>query len=97
MKIHRVIYLTNTNWLLDENKNTVNWWLVDLTEESRYRYLKYIDNKKSNNGTWWMWSKVSCAFDVLEKWAYESIIANSSKWLDCLKEFDLISTRFKRK
>ena len=97
MKIHRVIYLTNTNWLLDENKNTIIWWLVDLIEESKYWYLEYIETEKSNNWTWWMWSKVNCAFEVLEKWAFESIIANSNTWLDCLNDEHLFSTKFKRK
>lgn len=96
LKIHRVIFLTNTNWLLDVNWDTVIWWKVDLSDVNcRENYLSHIETKKSNNGTWWMDSKVNCAFEVLEKGATESIIANSSTWLKCLSIDDYSSTRFK--
>lgn len=92
IRINRVIFLTNTNWLLDESQNTVRWWVVD--SNSKVKYLEYVEIKKSNDWTWWMDSKINCAFEVLEKWAEESIIANSSSWLDCLEENADLCTKF---
>lgn len=96
MRANRVIFLTNTNGLLDSNWETVIWWIVDIeSNKDRELYLSHIEIKKSNNGTWWMSSKVNCAFDVLDKWASESIIANSKFWLDCLSDNNK-STSFRK-
>lgn len=93
--VHRVIFLTNTNWLLDENQNTVIWWIVNLDDDSsKEKYLNHVESKKSNAWTWWMESKVECSFEVLRKWAKESIISNSASWLDCLEDDDFLSTKF---
>ncbi len=98
IKVKRVIFLTNTNWLLDERWETVKWWEIDISDNySIDRYLAYIEKWKSDNGTWWMWSKVDCAFQVLSKWARESIIANSNSWLSCLTNEDYMSTKFLKK
>lgn len=95
LKIQRVIYLTNTNWLLDKNKNTVSWWKIFLKNINleKEKYIKYIIEWKSDNWTWWMWSKIDCAFAVLKNWVKESIIANAKNWLLCLKN-DYESTKF---
>jgi len=43
-KVHikRVIYLTNTHWLLDENWTTVLWWKI-LWEENKNYYRSFIN------------------------------------------------------
>lgn len=98
IRVKRVIFLTNTNWLLDDKWQTIQWWEIDISDNySIDRYLAYIEKWKSNNGTWWMWSKVDCAFQVLSKWASESIIANSNSWLGCLINDDYMSTKFVKK
>ena len=90
MEIKRVIYLTNTNWIFDENKKTVKWGevLLDNIEEEKKKYFKYILDDKSKAWTWWMLSKLKCSFEVLKFRVEESIIANSKKWLSCLENKD---------
>ncbi len=83
IKIKKVIFLTNTNWLLDDNKNTVLWWKA-FSEKEKSFYKSFVKKEKSSAWTWWMESKLDCAFEVLEFWAKESIIANSRDWLDFL-------------
>ena len=84
LSIERVIYLTNTNWLLDENKKTVLWWKISCDADKKH-YLKYVKDWKSSAGTWWMKSKLDCSFSVLDFWVKKSIIANAKNGLSCLE------------
>ena len=90
--VKRVIYLTNTNWLLDENKNTVLGWKIN-SEENKNYYRSFVKDDKSSSWTGWMGSKVDCSFEVLKYWVEESIIANAKDWLNCLKS-DVSCTKF---
>lgn len=94
--VNKVIYLTNTFWLLDENKNTVLWWEISLIniDLEKEKYLGYVETNKSDAWIGWMWSKVNCAFEVLKFWAKQSIISSAKTWLDCLKNDYDKSTRF---
>ncbi len=83
-KIKRIIYLTNTNWLLDEKYNTVSWWEVK-TEDNKNYFRSFVNNNKSKCWIWWMMSKLNCWFQVLNYWVREAIIANAKDWLDCLE------------
>jgi len=88
IQIKRVIYLTNTNWLLDSNKNTVLWWKINLEEEKDF-YRNFVQKwEKSSAWTWWMESKLNCAFECLLEKSWESIISNSKFWLDFLISWD---------
>jgi len=87
-KVHikRVIYLTNTHWLLDENWTTVLWWKI-LWEENKDYYRSFINiDNTSLSWTGWMLSKIDCAFRVLDFWVQESVIANAQEWLKCLDD-----------
>ena len=84
IEVQRVIYLTNTDWLLDENKNTVLGWIIKSEEDEKY-YKNFVKTWTSSSWTGWMESKVDCGFNVLKKWAKEVIIANAKNWLSCLK------------
>jgi len=83
--IKRVIFLTNTDGVLDENKNRVsgNMNIKDIWIE-REKYLAYVHTKDSENGTGWMESKINSALDCLEFGVIEGVIANAEKWLDFL-------------
>ncbi len=96
IKIKRVVYLTNTDGLLNKYGEVVLWWKIYLNNLSKEKnkYLKYIKVNKSNNGTWWMWSKIICAFKVLEYWIKESIISNAKYWLECLENRNKGYTKF---
>ena len=91
-KIKRVIYLTNTNWLLDENKKTVLGWKINSEEDKNY-YRNFVEKSKSNSWTGWMESKLNCGFEVLKNWAKEAIISNAKEWLECLLNWKK-STKF---
>jgi len=85
-RIKRIIYLTNTNWLLDQNWNTVSGWEISNIEEKRSFYKWFIKtDEKSKRWTWWMWSKIDGCFDWINLWVKEAIIANSENWLWCLE------------
>jgi len=81
--IKRVIYLTNTNWLLDKKKKTVSGWKINSTKDKNC-YKKFIEKDKSNSWTWWMESKLNCSFKVLEYWVKKSIISNAKYGLEYL-------------
>ena len=84
INIKRVIYLTNTNWLLNKEKNTVLGWKIKSEEDKNY-YKKFVEENKSNSWTWGMKSKLDCGFKVLEYGVGEVIISNAKNWL---KYFD---------
>ena len=92
INIKRVIYLTNTDWLLDKNKKTVLWWKINSKKEEE-KFRSYVEDSKSASWTWWMGSKLNCSFEVLKKWVEKSIISNAEKWLKCLKD-EIDSTVF---
>jgi len=83
--VKRVIYLTNTNWLLDKEKNTVLGWKISSENDKSY-YMNFVEKDKSNSWTGWMESKLDCSFKVLEYGVWESIISNAKKWLECLSK-----------
>ena len=91
-KIKRVIYLTNTNWLLDKNKNTVLGWNINSEDDKNY-YKNFVEKTTSNSWTGWMESKLNCGFEVLENWVKEAIISNAKEWLECLLNWKK-STKF---
>jgi len=91
-EIKRVIYLTNTNWLLDKNKETVLGWKINSEEDKNY-YRNFVETSKSNSWTGWMKSKLNCGFEVLGYWVKEAIISNAKKWLECLLNWKK-STKF---
>ncbi len=86
-KISKVFYLTNTDWVLDENKKTVGWYdNLDITCECEVNRIKqqllcYIDNSTSDNWTWWMWSKILSGLECLKYWVDWVYICNSENWL----------------
>ncbi len=92
VKVKRVIYLTNTNWLLDENNKTVLGWKIK-SEEDKIYYKNFLREEKSNSWTGWMKSKLDCSFKVLDYWVKEAIITNAKNWLECL-ENSKNSTKF---
>ena len=85
LHIKRVIYLTNTNWLLNKEKNTVLGWKIKSEEDKNY-YKKFVEENKSNSWTGWMKSKLDCGFKVLEYGVGEVIISNAKNWLKCFEE-----------
>jgi glutamate 5-kinase len=85
IEIKRVIYLTNSNWLLDKEKNTVLGWKISSENDKNY-YMNFVEKDKSNSWTGWMESKLDCSFKVLEYWIWEAIISNAKNWLECLVE-----------
>lgn len=88
IKLKRVIYLSNTNGLLDMNDNTITWWsIVDEFDKERYRKNIRIW-ERSKHWTGGGDSKLECCFDVLENSVWESIWANVSSGLSCLYEND---------
>ena len=80
-RIKRVIFLTNTPGILNEEWKTVYWLKKG---QNNNNFNDYIKDWKSNLWTWWMWSKVSSAIKCLEYWVDEVIIANASEGLDCI-------------
>ncbi len=90
--VEKVIYLTNTYWLLDENKKTILWWIISSKKEEKY-YKNFVLKNKSHSWTWWMKSKLNCIFEVLNYWVKQAIIANALNWLECL-ENDTKCTKF---
>ncbi len=90
IRVSRVIFLTNTHWLLDINNDTVRWWLIDLQNIDRCKdvYMQHVNSDTSLAWTWWMWSKVDCSIELLKYWVRESIISNAEKWLECLDGSD---------
>jgi len=82
--IKRVIYLTNTNGLLDKNKKTVLGWKICLEKDRDY-FKSFVEKNKSDSWTGWMESKLNCGFEVLEYWVWETIIANARDWCECLE------------
>ncbi len=93
VKVKRVIYLTNTNWLLDRDKKTILGWKINSQNDKNY-YKNFVEASKSNSWTWWMESKLNCGFEVLEYWAKEVIISKAKQWLECLKDDFQFATRF---
>ncbi len=91
--IEKVIYLTNTDWLLDENKKTVLWWKIYCDADKKH-YIKYVKKSKNKIGTWWMISKLDCSFSVLDFWVKKSIIANAKNGLSCLIWWDNFTSFF---
>jgi len=84
-KVKNVIYLTWTNWLLDQDWNTIKWWQIT-DEESKNFYKNFVIVwEKSHHWTWWMLSKVDWSINVLDYWIQNSFIANAKDWLDCLE------------
>ena len=81
--IKNVIYLTNTNWLLDEDKSTILGWKINDEKDKNY-YRNFVEENKSNSWTGGMKSKLDCWFKVLEYWVERVIISNANKWLNCL-------------
>lgn len=89
INIKRVIYLTNTQGLLNESKNTVVWWWVS-EEDEKEKYRAFVENwKTSLSWTGGMLSKLNCAIDVLDYWVKSSIIAHAENWLDFILKDDL--------
>ncbi len=95
-EISRVIFLTNTDWLLDSNWKTVIWWKIE-KEEDKNCFRQYCNKKTSKEWTWWMLSKVNCSFEILDNWVKETIIANSRLWLQCLYMWHDNFTTFTKK
>ena len=91
-KINRIIYLTNTNWILDATWNTLIGGTARSLEEvnSLWNELSsYIHTDTSHSGTWGMQSKLDSGIACLENWAQEIIISNAKNGLDCLhSDFD---------
>ncbi len=85
VRIERIIYLTNTAWLLDNNNKTVTWWKVIFEEDKGY-YRGFVKKlAQSESWTWGMWSKIECWLEVLDYGVKESIISHAESWLSCLK------------
>ena len=95
--VKNVVYLTNTNWLLDENGNTVSGWNMDWVERDKNYYRSFVEESKSNSWTGWMKSKLDCSFEVLNYWVEEAIITNAKNWLDCFKKLGNYTSFYKNK
>lgn len=80
-RIKRIIYLTNTDWLLDEKWNTVSGEKISDIEKQRSYYKWFVRNEKSEKWTWWMSSKVDGCFEWINFWVQQAIIANSKDGL----------------
>ena len=86
IQVEKVIYLTNTPWLLNKSGETVDWGTIEYPNEKDY-YRGFVEKDfQSIAGTGWMESKVNCSFEVLDYGAKQAIIANASHGLKCLKE-----------
>ena len=85
-RIKRVIFLTNTCWILDENWETVLWWEIETNKSDMYekKYRGYVHNWGSTWWTGWMWSKISSGIKCLKYGVDEVIIANATEGLDCI-------------
>ncbi len=96
LKVGKVIYLTNTDGVLDNDWNTLSWWSFSQNDfgTEKVKYLAYVNTEKSKAWTWWMESKINCAFESLRLWAEQSIISNARRWLDCLKFDSSLCTKF---
>ncbi len=81
--ISRVIYLTNTSWLLDWEKKTIKWWKISSSSEKEY-YKSFVEEWKSSSWTGGMKSKLDCSFLVWKYGAKSAIIADAQHGLTCL-------------
>jgi acetylglutamate kinase len=93
VRVKRVIFLTNTNGILDANNQTVKWGDISSQEQKDYFYSFVKQDGKSKNGTGGMRSKIQCAFDVLDNGVSESIIASANSWPHSLY-YECRSTHF---
>lgn len=107
MQVTKIVFLTNTRWILNKDKETVQWELIQfnwtnvdnssIINSLIESYSKHIEvNKQSSNGTWWMISKLKNALKSLQiQWVKNVYIASSKDWLDCMENHDL-STCFEK-
>lgn len=83
LQVKRVIYLTNTNGLLDNDGNTIIGWIISW-EEDKNQFRAFVKQERSKSGTGGMLSKVNWCFDALAFGAQESYIAFAGNGLECL-------------